>query len=250
MKALISDIHGNYEALKAVIADIDAQGADEVYFLGDVVGYGPEPESCIDLLEKRCSVFLMGNHDYAMLNVPVGFNPIAEQAIWCLKARMEPGIYSMPWKRRRWKFLGNLKPAHLDDDRLFVHASPREPVSEYILPTDPLHNPEKIESLFARVEHLAFCGHTHLPGVYTEEPDFRKPDVLNHRFEITDAKAIINIGSVGQPRDRDQRSCYVLLHDDHVEWRRVAYDIEKTVAKINRIGCLHPRNGDRLVEGR
>jgi len=219
MIALISDIHGNYEALKEVFKDIDANKADQVYFLGDVVGYGPEPEACIDLLEERCSMFLMGNHDFAMLNTPVQFNPIAEQAIWCLKARMEPGVYSMPRKRQRWKFLSNLKTIHLEEQRLFVHGSPRDPYSEYITPSDPLHKPEKMESVFERVEGLAFCGHTHYPGVIEEKSLFLTPDDLDQTYQLTEKKAIINVGSVGQPRDGNPEACYLLLQNNHVEWR-------------------------------
>jgi len=250
MIALISDIHGNYEALIKVFEDIDAHKVDRVFFLGDVVGYGPEPEACIDLLEKHCSVFLMGNHDFAMLNTPVQFNPIAEQAILCMKARMAPGIYSMPRKRKRWKFLSNLKTIHLEDDLLFVHGSPRDPFSEYITPTDPLHNPEKIDSIFDRVERVAFCGHTHYPGLIQQAALFRSPVELENVFRFTKKKAIINVGSVGQPRDGNPSACYLLLDDEHVEWRRVPYDIEATIAKVNEIDCLHARNGERLRFGR
>lgn len=250
MKALISDIHGNFEALKAVMADIDAHHVEQIYFLGDVVGYGPEPEECIDLIEKRCCVHLMGNHDYAMLNVPVGFNPIAAGAIECLKVRMEPGIYSMPWKRRRWEYLGNLKHRHMEGDSLFVHASPRDPISEYILPSDPCYDLEKLESIFQRVEHVAFVGHTHIPGVMTTEPTFLTVQDIEHTFTIGKEKVIINIGSVGQPRDMDKRACYVLLDGDQVIWRRLDYDVEKTVESIKKVTCLHERNGERLREGR
>ena len=250
MKALISDIHGNLEALTAVFEDIDAHNVTDVYFLGDVVGYGPDPEKCIDMLEKRCSVHLLGNHDHAMLNAPIGFNPIARGAIECLRARMEPGNYSMPWKRRRWRYLGDLKLRHLDEDILFVHASPRDPVLEYVLPTDPDHNPEKIDAIFARVERLCFVGHTHMPGVFTEEPCFYKPSEIEYSYTIGPGKAVINIGSVGQPRDRDTRACYVLLDDDNVTWRRVEYDFEKTMKKIDKVECLDNRCGVRLAYGR
>ncbi|MFH2002965.1 MAG: metallophosphoesterase [Planctomycetota bacterium] len=251
MKALISDIHGNFEALKAVFEDIDAHKAEEVYFLGDVVGYGPEPEACIDMLEKRCSVFLMGNHDHAILSAPVGFNPIAEEAIWCLKARMEPGIYSMPWKHRRWNFLGTLRTLYLEEGRMFVHGSPRDPISEYIMTTDPLYNPEKVESIFERMEQLLFCGHTHQPGVITDSAmTFVTPHEIGNAYTFTGEKAIINIGSVGQPRDGNPMACYALLDDDRILWRRIPYDIESTIQKISKIDCLHPRNGNRLLDGR
>jgi diadenosine tetraphosphatase ApaH/serine/threonine PP2A family protein phosphatase len=123
-------------------------------------------------------------------------------------------------------------------------------VSEYILPSDPFHNPEKMESLFSRVEQLAFCGHTHVPGIFTEDPAFITPEELDQKYKLSNEKAIINIGSVGQPRDGNPMACYAVLYDDRVEWRRVPYDIEETVKKINETKCLHPRNGERLRLGR
>lgn len=250
MKALISDIHGNLEALTAVFADIDAQGAEEVYFLGDVVGYGPNPEQCIDLVEKRCSVQLLGNHDQAILTMPIGFNPIAANAITCQRARMEPAIYSMPWKRRRWKFLGDLKQRHQDEELLFVHASPRDPVNEYILPTDPIYHQEKLEHTFTFVERLCFMGHTHFPGVFTADLNFRTPAKLDYCYEVGEEKALINIGSVGQPRDRDVRACYVLFDGQTVRYRRVEYDYNKTIEKVKKSNCLDDFCGLRLAEGR
>jgi len=250
VKALISDIHGNLEALTAVLKDIDAQNADEICFLGDVVGYGPDPEACIDLVQERCKVQLMGNHDYAMLNAPVGVNKVAAGAIVCLRSRMEPGTYSMSWKRRRWKFLEELHLRCTEGTMLFVHASPRDPVMEYVLPSDPLYHPEKCASIFERVERFAFCGHTHFPGVMTPEPRFQTPDELGGKYIFGEEKAVINLGSVGQPRDRDPRACYALLGDDKVEWRRIEYDYNKTIEKIKANSCLDDRAGLRLAEGK
>jgi len=250
LKAFISDIHGNADALEAVLRDIDSQKVDEVLFLGDAVGYGPEPERCIDLVEKRCTVRLLGNHDYAMLNAPVGFNPMAAGAIACLRSRMEPGIYSMPWKRHRWRFLGELKLRHMEDDDLFVHASPRDPVAEYILPQDPVYDPNKCADIFGRIEHLAFVGHTHIPGVMTPEPRFIQPKDIDHRWEVSTGKAVVNLGSVGQPRDRDPRASYVLFDGESVVWRRVEYDIQAVIAKVRKVPCLDERVGTRLLEGK
>jgi diadenosine tetraphosphatase ApaH/serine/threonine PP2A family protein phosphatase len=251
MRALVSDIHGNYDALSAVFEDIDRHEVDEVHFLGDVVGYGPEPEKCIDLVQKRCSVHLLGNHDFAMLNAPIGFNPIAAGAIACLRHRMEPSIYSMRWKRRRWQYLGDLKQRHMDEDILYVHASPRDPVTEYILPYDPEYHPEKCADIFARVERACFVGHTHIPGVMIEEPAFVYPADVDYRYELPrDGKAVLNVGSVGQPRDRDPRASYVLFDGEAVEWRRVEYDIDAAVEKIRKVECLDDRAGERLRLGK
>jgi len=248
MKALISDVHGNYEALKAVFKDMDAQGVDEVFFLGDLVGYGPDPEACIDLIQERCRVTLMGNHDDALINVPIRFNPIAEEAIWCLKSRMDPGMDSEPNKLRRWKFLEKLWIMHQEEGMLFVHGSPRKPIAEYIMPSDPVINPEKIDAVFERVGGLAFCGHTHAPGIIVENSVFMSPEQIDSYYTFEGRKAIVNVGSVGQPRDGNPESCYVLLHEDRIEWRRVAYDIEATIRKVEEIG-LHELNGERLRVG-
>jgi len=249
MKALISDIHGNYEALLAVFDDIDKLLVDEIYFLGDVVGYGPEPEECIDSIQKRSQIRLLGNHDSAMLNTPAGFNYIAAGAIECLKSRMEPGICSMPRKRRRWRFLQTLQQRYIEDGVLFIHASPRDPVNEYIKPTDAQEDPKNIMSIFEHMEQTAFCGHTHVPGIMTAEPRWLSIEDLDYHYKLVGEKIIINVGSVGQPRDRDPRACYLLLDNDEIEWRRIDYNIAATVEKINNIKCLHPRNGERLWEG-
>ncbi|MBN1809708.1 MAG: metallophosphoesterase [Planctomycetes bacterium] len=251
MIALISDIHGNLEALTAVLEDVKRHDVDAVYFLGDVVGYGPDPEKCIDLVAEHCSVQLVGNHDFAMLTAPVGFNPIAAGAISCLRARMEPGVYSMPWKRRRWEFLGDLRLSRREGHDLFVHASPRDPIREYIVPSDPEYHPEKLADIFERIEHTCYVGHTHFPGVIVEgEEKFHRVEDMDYRYAKGEAKAVVNIGSVGQPRDRDPRSCYVLMSEREVIWRRVEYDIETTIAKIKANDCLDDRSGLRLAEGK
>jgi diadenosine tetraphosphatase ApaH/serine/threonine PP2A family protein phosphatase len=250
MKALISDIHGNYEALAAVLKDIEKQRVDDICFLGDVVGYGPDPEKSIDLVEKHCKVRLLGNHDFALLVTPLGFNTIASDSIECHRARLLPGLFSMPHKRHRWRLLRELQERYVEDDILFVHASPRDPVMEYIHPNDALNDPDKIESIFECVDRVTFCGHTHVPGVMTTEPRWLSVESLDSRYRLPEGKSVVNVGSVGQPRDGDPRACYVLLGEGEVEWRRVEYDIGATAEKIQRISGLHERNAERLWEGK
>ena len=115
----------------------------------------------------------------------------------------------------------------------FVHASPRKPINEYIFPDDVYTNLVKIRVLFSRVKHICFVGHTHLPGVFLDEPDFYLPEELGNVYPIIDdEKAIINIGSVGQPRDKDNRASYVYVEDNEVHFVRVEYDFETTIKKI------------------
>ncbi len=250
-RALISDIHGNLEALTAVFADIDSRGIEEVYFLGDVVGYGPDPEPCIDIVSRRCKLHLLGNHDHALLTVALGFNPVAKQTIDYLRDRLKPaGEGSGPDKKRRWEYLQGLQRRHEEGDFLHVHASPREPIAEYVLDTDATFGQEKLAKIFARMERICFVGHTHVPGVMMEEPRWHGVKKLGYEWEFGPGKQIINLGSVGQPRDRDPRASYLEMNEHGCRWHRVEYDIEAVVQKVKGIDRLDDRNGLRLLQGR
>jgi diadenosine tetraphosphatase ApaH/serine/threonine PP2A family protein phosphatase len=191
----------------------------------------------------------MGNHDFAVLYEPYNFNSGAESASFWTREQFEND--PNPVRRaNRWKFLGNL-PVRVKTPQLFgVHASPRRPINEYIFPDDIYTNPGKFVSIFERFERLCFCGHTHVPGIFLEGPDFYSPDELDGKFEMGDEKAIINVGSVGQPRDRDPRSSFVLLTDSSLEFVRVQYDVETTVQKVFAIPALDNFLGTRLRDGR
>ncbi|HID23813.1 MAG TPA: metallophosphatase family protein, partial [Planctomycetaceae bacterium] len=133
MKAIISDIHANLEALEAVLQDIRTQGIEEVYCLGDIVGYGPNPCECVDLV-MDCKVVLLGNHDQGALFDPEWFNVPAERAIFWTRKVMESG--SPRDSQRRWDFLGDLPRIHTEDNVMFVHGSARNPLNEYVFPED------------------------------------------------------------------------------------------------------------------
>jgi diadenosine tetraphosphatase ApaH/serine/threonine PP2A family protein phosphatase len=251
-RAVISDIHGNLEALTAVLADIDRRGVEEILCLGDLVGYGPDPQAVTDLVRGRCVFSLRGNHDWALFHEPVGFNPVARGAITCIREWLRPRYDSMLRDEERWRFLKTLPEEERRDDALFVHASPRNRIFEYLMPGDvhPARR-EKLEANFARVDRLCFVGHTHYPGVFTDDMTFRRPEDLGGgTVELGAGKAIVNDGSVGQPRDRDPRACYVEWEDNRITWRRVAYDVKRTMAKIRDVGCLHHTCADRLALGR
>ncbi len=245
-RALISDIHSNLESLTAVLADIRAQGIEEIYCLGDIVGYGPNPRECIDLVMK-CKVCLLGNHDQGALFDPEGFNTGAERAIFWTREKLENS--NSPGGNRRWDFLGELPRNHREGPFLFVHGSPRNPLNEYVFPED-IYNRRKMEKIFALVEKYAFQGHTHVPGVFTEDFRFLSPEEIDYQYRLGDGKVMINVGSVGQPRDGDPRACYVVLDDDLVLFRRVEYPVEETVRKIYAIPDLDDYLGDRLRTGR
>ena len=132
-----------------------------------------------------------------------------------------------------------------------VHASPRKPINEYVFPDDVYTAPGKISLLFEKVRHICFIGHTHLPGVFLEDPDFYTPEELGWVYPIIeDEKAIINVGSVGQPRDRDNRTSYVYIEDDKAHFVRLEYDYETAAKKIYETDELDNFEGDRLFDGK
>lgn len=247
--AVISDIHANAEALEAVLADIKGQDITEVLCLGDVVGYGIDAERCIDLVQDRCSLCLCGNHDWAVVNTALGFNQMARQAIELTRQRLQPGRWSSPSRRRRWAFLEKLPESHTRNNWLLVHASPRDPITEYIFPEDVEVDTEKMEEIFSKFQSVCFVGHTHLPGVFQDDMTFLTPSELGARYQLGKGKAVVNVGSVGQPRDGDVRACYVVVEDDTVFYRRVPYDVRKTMEKI-RASRLDALCAERLALGR
>jgi diadenosine tetraphosphatase ApaH/serine/threonine PP2A family protein phosphatase len=249
MLAIVSDIHGNLEAFTAVLAEIDRRGIPEVLCLGDVVGYGPNPIECLDLVIRRCRTCLMGNHDFAVFYEPFNFNVSAESASYWTRQQFEDEPDDGK-RRERWNYLGSLGVRHKDARFLATHASPRRPINEYIFPDDIYTNAGKFVTLFDRIEKLCFVGHTHVPGVFLEGPDFYSPDELEYRYELGDDKAIVNVGSVGQPRDRDPRSSFVILKENEIEFVRVPYDVQAVVKKVSAVRELDDFLGTRLLDGR
>ena len=248
MKAIISDIHSNYEALQAVLEDIGKHPVEDVYCLGDVVGYGPNPRECVDLVMK-CKVVLLGNHDQGAMFDPEGFNASAERAIFWTRAQLESPNDRRDAKEKRWEFLAERPRTFREDGFLYVHGSARNPLNEYVFPED-IYNQRKMERIFALVERYCFQGHTHVPGIFTEALQFHSPEEVDYVYRLDGRKTLCNVGSVGQPRDGDWRACYVLLDEETIRYRRVEYDIDTTVKKIYAIPDLENFLGDRLRDGR
>lgn len=245
--AVVSDIHGNLEALHAVLKDIESQQVDRIFCLGDVVGYGPNPRECVDIV-RRFDLCILGNHDQAALFDPEGFSQGAEQAIFWTRRQLESGD-SQEDTLTRWHFLCNLPRSHAENQRMFVHGSARNPLCEYVFPED-IYNPKKLEKIFSLIPGLCFQGHTHVPGVFFESAQFMSPqDFEDSVYRFSGEKAMINVGSVGQPRDGDPRSCYVVVDDESVTFRRVEYPISVTAGKIRAIDDLDDSQGDRLFQG-
>ncbi len=248
MIAILSDVHSNLEALQAVLQDAAARGATAHYCLGDIVGYGPNPRECLELA-MAFDLNLLGNHDQAALFDPKDFNPTAERATYWTRAQIDAPVKNRQAADRRWEFLSELPTTHRQDDLFLVHGSPANPLHEYVFPED-IYNPRKMSRLFGLIKRYCFCGHSHIPGIFTDDQVFSSPDEINFTHELDGRKTLCNVGSVGQPRDGDPRACYVLLDGQTIHFRRVAYDFEATVRKIYAVPELDPFLGDRLRTGR
>ncbi|MCA9268292.1 MAG: metallophosphoesterase, partial [Planctomycetales bacterium] len=198
-RAFVSDIHANLEAATAVFADIAEQGADEIYCLGDVVGYGPNPCECIDLI-MQCNGCVLGNHDQGALFDPEGFSSGAEKAIFWTRDQLERRGEDAAQAEKRWDFLCDLPRQHRVNGLQLVHGSARNPLTEYVFPED-VYNARKIDKIFALIERVCLQGHTHVPGVFLENQQFLSPAELGGRLVLDGQKVMINVGSVGQPRD-------------------------------------------------
>ncbi len=243
---VLSDIHANLAALEAVLADAEEQGYEATWCLGDVVGYGPDPNECIERLRELPGelVCVAGNHDWAALGrLDIeDFNPEARRAVQWTQAELTAG-------NRAW--LESLPDQPVVRGRYTItHGSPRHPIWEYIL------TPSIARSNF---EHFStpYCliGHTHVPVIYRLPEEDKRCEALMPTTEFPIALAgphrlILNPGSVGQPRDSDPRASYALLDTDRDVWiyRRLAYPVELTQAKMREAG-LPERLIARLAYG-
>jgi len=224
--ALISDVHGNLEALEAVLRDIEKQGVEKIHFLGDAVGYGCNPNQCVKLIQKHCEIKLLGNHDYAVMGLEQSdnFNKIAKVSMdWTVKKIKNKSIEILADFEMRSTFL----------DYCLVHASPDEPESwTYILDIECAgDNFDKFP------QSVCLVGHTHVPDCFILTDDGTIVQKESESIKRTEGnKYIINIGSVGQPRDNDPRACYLIVDtdSDSMYYRRVEYDIGKTQEKMKK----------------
>lgn len=249
-RAIISDIHANYEALEAVLNHIRTLDVGQIICLGDIIGYGADPVRCLDTVMEECDLTILGNHDQAAIFDPEGFNPIALRAIYWTRAQME-SANDRPKSDLRWDFIGERPRRHDEGEFLFVHGSPRDPTNEYVFP-EHIYEASRIDALMKRFEQYCFQGHTHIPGVFTQDCQFVTPEENNYLFNLGTEKLMINVGSVGQPRDGDPRACYVVLDTaaKTVQYYRIEYDIQSARKKILDIPELDDMLGDRLLTGR
>lgn len=249
MIALISDIHSNIEALKAVYEDMQAFDVEEVYCLGDVIGYGPDPRETLEMV-KDASFILMGNHEEGLLYTADSFNDRARGALEWTRDQLNATSFAKDENFALWELIDSFKEQERKDDMLFVHASPRQPVREYVMPADALDR-TKMSDIFGHMDGAKTCfgGHTHVPGVFVEGQGFRHQGDVGERYPLPDRRCLVNIGSVGQPRDGDPRASYVLVDGDELLFRRVEYDLRTTMRKIANNPSLDDFLARRLKAG-
>lgn len=248
--ALVSDLHSNIEALGAVLKDIESQKVDHIYCLGDIVGYGPNPREVLQIVSTRVKISIKGNHEEAVLFRPMDFRDEAQSAVhW---TRDELNNPKLPKKDvyKLWDFLGNLGEYYEENDIQFLHGSPRDYLKEYVFPSD-VKREDKLKDVFSKINNICFHGHSHQPGIFTDKLKFYDPKSCNSKIKLTKGlKYLINPGSVGQPRDGDPRSSYLIWEDDVITFRRVEYDFKKTMVKIFNTEKLPKVFAHRLMIGR
>ena len=253
MIAILSDVHANLEALQAVHEDIKARGVKRVFFLGDMIGYGPNPVECLGLIHKHKFEFcLLGNHDRAVVQgVPNNFNKVARQAALWTREQLDPDAVRLKFvrqaevdrRRRLWDFLQKLKPSTRINQLFCAHDNPIHPGDDKYVRSQEIAR----QCFDAQPEIQAFfIGHSHLPAIYTYDEQIAPEPGRRYPY---DTRYVINVGSVGQPRDKDPRACYVLLEPDSFRYLRIPYDYQTTMKKIRQAG-LDETLAQRLAEGR
>lgn len=238
--AIISDLHANLEAVKAVLARIDRSNVDQIVCLGDVVGYNASPNECIDLVRSRGIPTVCGNHDAVACGItdPWGFNPVALSAALWTREALRPD--NLQW-------LKELPDLIEFEHFLAVHGSPTD--RDYYLFTWEEVLPY-IDFLEERGRNLCFFGHTHYPGIFSADGMYTVDE--DSKFPLGESKVFfINPGSVGQPRDGDPRAAFGMLDTEKREYElvRVEYNVEETAHEIIDRG-LPQFLAERLFVGR
>jgi diadenosine tetraphosphatase ApaH/serine/threonine PP2A family protein phosphatase len=243
--AVLSDIHSNRQGLEAVLAAVDEVDVDEVWCLGDLIGYGADPDACTERVRERCSVCLVGNHDLAVLG---GLD---------ISTFSEAAAAAVAWTRENvaaetLDFLRSLDPTASREGVGLFHASPRDPIWEYVLSTDQAE-----AGLDAQEERVGLIGHSHIALFFTRSAGPRRGYADGAQagegaeVTISEGEWLLNPGSVGQPRDGDPRAAWLELDTEAWTGRyhRVPYDVEGAAAAILAAGLPEPL-AERLSVGR
>ncbi len=241
--AILSDIHANFDALSAVAAELARRGPDRVYHLGDLVGYNAQPEECVRWAMENASAGISGNHDAVACGRSTGgaFHAAARKAALWSRERISPASRG---------YLGGLPVQRsIEGGALLVHGAPSEP-GRYVDSVD--HAAQELSGLFASVAAgPIFLGHTHAAGGFVRRKDGRVEAMSATEFRLLPGeRALLNPGSVGQPRDRDRNASFLLFDTATatVTWVRVPYDVESARRKVIEAG-LPAEFADRLRDG-
>jgi diadenosine tetraphosphatase ApaH/serine/threonine PP2A family protein phosphatase len=222
--AVISDVHGNWHALEAVLEDVEREQPDELWCLGDLVGYGPRPNPCCAAVERRASICLAGNHDLGVLG-EIDLEEFSGDAV--AAARWTRGVLAEGSR----SFLESLRPQGEREGVELFHASPRDPVWEYVLSADVARAAFELTG-----SPLVLVGHSHVPLAITLEDDLVDGGLAEGGTELPlgPGRRLLNPGSVGQPRDGDPRAAWLLLDFERetASFRRVEYDVASTQEEI------------------
>lgn len=224
--AILSDVHANLEALKATVQDLEKQNVEKIHFLGDAVGYGADPNACIKLIDGLCDIKLLGNHDYVALGLenPLHFNRMARESILWTQQTL---------KRKSIEIMSDFEMEETFLDYHLVHATPENPQDwNYLLTVDDAQINFK-----SFPQDFCFIGHSHIPVIFCLKPDGVVVVINETRHEaIPGCRYIINVGSVGQPRDGNKDACYLIANtdDNSFEFRRISYDLEKAQKKMEK----------------
>jgi diadenosine tetraphosphatase ApaH/serine/threonine PP2A family protein phosphatase len=239
--AVVSDIHGNLQAFEAVLEAIAASDCEELWCLGDLVGYGAEPDACVELARRHAAVCLAGNHDLVVR----GELPIEEFSRGAALAAEWTRNTITPQTR---EYLDGLEASKLDEAVGLYHASPRDPVWEYVL------SPLQAElCLDAQQQRVCLIGHSHVALSFSRMPGeltTGQTRDADEQLDLSDGEWLVNPGSVGQPRDGDPRAAWLELDLDGwaASYRRTEYDIEAAAAAIHA-ARLPPSLAERLEYG-
>ena len=227
--AIISDIHGNLEAFRQVLKDISRQNVERCYFLGDAISYGPEPDRCVRLLREENIPCILGNHELALIRSEA-------KAYFNLSTREHFAQTETLLSETSREFISTWPVNRQEHEMLLVHGCPPDLVTKYLFELD---EQELIQVMLNMDTTTAFVGHTHeLRLVQSNGLDLLQEDISQGTYPLSTEKALINVGSVGQPRDGDNRAKYVLWDPvkKWIEVRCVPYNIKKTAQKILDLG--------------
>ena len=241
--AAISDIHANLPALEATLEAVEDAAVEEIWCLGDVVGYGADPDACADLIRERCAICLVGNHDLAVLgglDIASFSEAAAEAVAWTRENVAE----------RTLELLRELEPAGDREGIGLFHASPRDPVWEYVLSAE-----QADACLDTQAERVGLIGHSHV-ALFFERPQDADGEIRGAEasdgalLDLNGGEWLVNPGSIGQPRDGDPRAAWLELDTgaQTARFHRVRYDVERAAASITAAG-LPKRLADRLHTG-